>query len=212
MNCEWELIQKINEWTQVWSLSFLIGSQGDPLEISQFPYTQELSGHCNVMLNSTSFMLTGGADVNRYRSETLIYDFISQEWTTGPKMIHKRREHGCVKLENIIWVTGGWTEDGYLNSTEFLDLDNLNEGWKEGSDLPYSVTYHRMAASEDMKTAYITGGYGSEKWSEDILELKCTGFSPSSCAFKFSEANIKIKRAGHVALPISNELAEELCS
>ena len=91
----------------------------------------------------------------------------------------------------------------------------MNEGWKEGSDLPYSVTYHRMAASEDMKTAYITGGYGCNVqciWTDDILELKCTGFFPSSCAFKFSEANIKIKRAGHVALPISNELAEELCS
>ena len=198
------------------SSSFLIGSQSqvETVEISPFPNDLSLVDHCNVKLNSTSFMLIGGvAYLNEYRSETLIHDFISQEWTNGPKMTHKRRNHGCVKLEKIIWVTGGWTyEDGSLNSTEFLDLDNLNEGWKEGSDLPYSVQYHRMAASEDMKTAYITGGVASQKWFEDILELKCTGFLPSSCAFQSSEANVKIKRSGHVALPISNEIAEELCT
>ena len=193
----------------------LIGSQSDPVEITQFPDDLELLDHCNVMLNSTSFMLTGGeAYLNEYRSETLIYDFISQEWTKGPKMIHKRVGHGCIKLDNIIWVTGGLNNEGsFLNSTEFLELDKLNEGWKEGTELPYSVAAHRMVASEDMKTAYITGGHNHNPYAlEDILELICTESSPSSCAFKPSKSNMKIKRYGHVALPISNEIAEELCS
>ena len=127
-------------------------------------------------------------------------------------MIHERVGHGCVKLDKVIWVTGGWTkEDSFLNSTEFLELDKLNEGWKEGTELPYSVAGHRMVASEDMKTAYITGGQNLYA-VDDILELICTESSPSSCAFKPSKSNMKINRSGHVALPISNEIAEELCS
>ena len=192
----------------------LIGSQSDPVEITQFPDDLELLRHCNVMLNSTSFMLTGGEDHQiEYRSETLIYDFISQEWTKGPKMIHDRIAHGCVKLDKVIWVTGGWDkEDRFVKSTEFLELDKLNEGWKEGTELPYSVAHHKMVASEDMKTAYITGGHNPYYANEDILELICTESSPSSCTFKLSKSNIKINRSSHVALPISNEIAEELCS
>lgn len=46
-----------------------------------------LQGHCNIMLNSSHYMVTGGIDErNVRRSETRIFDLIKKEWSMGPSM------------------------------------------------------------------------------------------------------------------------------
>ena len=154
-------------------------------------------------------------------------------------MIQKRMQHGCIKVllgdKSILWVTGGDggleagpaarpEQTGLLKTTEFLDLDNLDQGWQQGLDILDESQFlidHIMVTSEDMRSAYILGG--KEKWTGGeanepikengvILEMQCQDASPGTCAFKASESKVKIYRDRHVAFPISNQIAAELCS
>ena len=129
-------------------------------------------------------------------------------------MNEKRSVHGCSKMildgKPYIWVSGGWGEDFIRQqSTEYLDLFNINEGWKFGPALPYSIRFHRLVASEDLKTIYSTGGLGTRG---DILKLQCSGSTPNTCAFKQSTSQTKVNRNDHVVLPLSNSVAERLCT
>lgn len=106
-----------------------------------------ISGHCMVLLNTTHYMVTGGSVFNGNRmdksSKTFIFDLTSQHWSDGPSMLEPRTSHGCVHMmlgdKPIIWVTGGNGDGSHLGSgynhlqtTEYLDLHNLGEGWKSG--------------------------------------------------------------------------------
>ena len=95
-----------------------------------------ISDHCIVKLDQSKILLIGGNDDNGKRSETLIFNLENQQWSDGPRMRQKRRSHGCVKGnlngKPIIWVTGGYAENR-LKSTEYLDLENLNQGWQSGT-------------------------------------------------------------------------------
>ena len=115
-----------------------------------------ISGHCMTMLNATHYMVTGGSVFNyvtnvdssvqcnlEKSSKTFIFDLTSQLWSDGPSMLEQRTSHGCVHMmlgdKPIIWVTGGNGDGSHLRSgynhlqtTEYLDLDNLSQGWKSG--------------------------------------------------------------------------------
>ena len=111
-----------------------------------------ISGHCMVLLNTTHYMVTGGSVFNGNRmdksSKTFIFDLTSQHWSDGPSMLEPRTSHGCVHMmlgdKPIIWVTGGNGDGSHLGSgynhlqtTEYLDLHNLGEGWKSGWSFSY---------------------------------------------------------------------------
>ena len=128
-----------------------------------------ISGHCMTMLNATHYMVTGGSVFNGKKipwntgvtewtmdksSKTFIFDLTSQLWSDGPSMLEPRTSHGCVHMmlgdKPIIWVTGGNGDDSHLRSgynhlqtTEYLDLDNLGQGWKSG--LCFSVRLNRIS-------------------------------------------------------------------
>ena len=68
-----------------------------------------------------------------------------------------------------------------------------------------------MVASEDSKAVYITGGIGSENDGE-LIELKCSGSTPNTCAFKPSATTNRVDRHGQIALPITDSLANKLCT
>ena len=73
---------------------------------------------------------------------------------------------------------------------------------------------HQLVTSEDLKTTYITGksAWQAGRQNGEILQLQCSGSTPDTCAFKTSASNVKVDRQGHIALPVSNILADELCS
>merc|ERR1711976_1053071 len=161
----------------------------------------------------TGNLVIGGQSTNHsYRVETFIFDLVRGEWFDGPSMNVKRGFHGCARMvqgeKSIVWVTGGSDgEDHLLQSMEYLDLENWDQGWKLGANLPYGISMHSMVPSMDMKSIYITGGEGNVLG--EIHELQCQGSSPDSCMFKPLNGpfdGIKVKRYAHVALPISDSL------
>merc|ERR1711862_176551 len=105
--------------------------------------------------------------------------------------------------KQIVWVTGGF--DNSKRYSEYLEIDQLNQGWKSGPNLPYPLTNHRMVASEDLKNVYITSSDGN------ILEIQCSGSTPDTCAFKPLASSIRINQGPHIAFTISDSLADSLC-
>ena len=68
-----------------------------------------------------------------------------------------------------------------------------------------------MVASEDSKTVYVTGGTGRQN-NGQLIEMKCSGSTPDTCAFKPSATTNRVDRESHIALPITESLANKLCA
>ena len=109
------------------------------------------------------------------------------------------------------WKT--WIKDG--NQVPFLSFYNfegfLHKLYFTGPDLPYPLSYHRMVVSEDSKAVYVTGGGGRQN-SGQLIEMKCSGSTPDTCAFKPSATTNRVDRESHIALPITESLATKLCT
>lgn len=67
-----------------------------------------------------------------------------------------------------------------------------------------------MVASEDSKAVYVTGGIGRRNYGQ-LIELVCSGSTPDTCAFQPSTTNNRVNRNSHIALPITDSLADKLC-
>ena len=75
----------------------------------------------------------------------------------------------------------------------------------------YPLDDHRMVASEDSKAVYVTGGVGRQN-NGQLIEMKCSGSTPDTCAFKPSATTNRVDRYAHIALPITESLAKKLCT
>ena len=76
-----------------------------------------------------------------------------------------------------------------------------------------------MVTSEDEKELFIVGGHGGASYNyynlfprNQVLKMQCEGSSPSTCEFKEIESKLFFARKGHIALPITDSLASQLCS
>ena len=100
---------------------------------------------CSVQVNDTVLLLIGGALDTDYKyisteitNKTYFLDMKTSRITYGPTLNHARSSHGCglvlVQDKPVIFVTGGTRDIGTINfpSTEYLELTNINLGWKEG--------------------------------------------------------------------------------
>ena len=93
-------------------------------------------GHCNIPINGTHFIITGGGD-GYYTTKTLIFDINTNTFSEGPRLNQARDCHGCfnAKLGNrqVMFVTGGRYSGDNLDTTEFMDLSQPELGWSYGN-------------------------------------------------------------------------------
>ena len=183
-----------------------------------------LSHHCNVKLNNSHVLVTGGQYDEEGKTHstptTFILNLIDNVWNFGPHLRDFRSAHGCIKMligeRPFIWVVGGFGRDVPNVSTEYLDVSNLDEGWKQGPELQSLEIIGVnpvLVSSEDLKTVYVTGSYLTLDESNDkIRQLHCSGSTPDTCEFKIAASNVKVDTIGHIALPITNDLAAKLCA
>ena len=126
-----------------------------------------------------------------------------------------RGAHGCANVliggKSIVFVAGGNTDGtNFVDSTEYLDLNDIEAGWKIGNPLPSTVRGTQMITTPDKRQAYLIGGVvlGQRK----ILELVCNTKSPENCYFKDKGARTQLERMNHVAFLIPDSLADEYCN
>ena len=120
--------------------SNLIGLNSNE-RLADLPFN--LTGHCNILINDTTLLITGGYGGfdHVYSNETHFYNIENQSWTKGPYLNQARTYHGCMKTfvgnKTILLVTGGIIKHNqedlvYTNSIEYLDLHSNNLTWKSG--------------------------------------------------------------------------------
>ena len=90
-------------------------------------------------MDENTILFTGGTDLDSYTDKTSFFDIESQQWTEGPKMNQRKRQHGCATFElqgrPIVIVAGGYNNhddnNDYLKSVEFLDSEDRSR-WIQG--------------------------------------------------------------------------------
>ena len=85
----------------------------------------------------------------------------------GPLLNIERFNHGCEKVvidgQPLIFVVGGETKQRkrelhLTQSVEYLELSNLNDGWKKATDLPFALGGPKLVTSMDKSSLYVLGG------------------------------------------------------
>ena len=111
------------------------------------PFT--LLAHCNILINDTMLVITGGAhenpdpDLRLYHptNQSYFYNKVKNIWIPGPPLKIKRMNHGCGLIrcgeKQFLMVTGGVTPNKnnqdiheLVDSVEFLHLDTLEWYWQ----------------------------------------------------------------------------------
>ena len=175
-------------------------------------------GHCNVLINDTHYLQTGGLHNEEYVGDVLKYTFFHNiktgQWSEGKNMRMARYEHGCSQVtiggKQIIIIAGGRTlrDSSYATDTvEYLKMDDLEEGWIKGEKrLPFQRYGLRMVTSFDMMKTYIIG------WPH-ILVLVCDQPTPEKCYFESNPEGGQLmkERSYHIAFAIPDSLANKLC-
>ena len=78
--------------------------------------------------------VTGGTDNNSESMYNLqMFDWSSNSWSHGPSMKYSREEHGCVVVNDWLWVMGG----GYDGEIEAINTTNINDSdWSLMTSFP----------------------------------------------------------------------------
>merc|ERR1711860_13169 len=88
---------------------------------------------------------------------------------------------------------------GYLDSTEWIDLEEDSPTWTEGPKLPRGLAGPTLV--ETTQGTYALGGYGSGSRSE-VLQLDCPGNQIQSCQWQEMPEKLEVGRYGHVSLSL----------
>ena len=107
-----------------------------------------LGGHCNIMIDKTHFMVTGGLvplgrNASRVTNKTYYCQMDEKnlkKCIAGPDLKHRRRAHSCyqrtISGKQILHVIGGYVNNQFTNSTdeEYLDMsvDESKRQWEVG--------------------------------------------------------------------------------
>merc|ERR1711860_298498 len=140
-------------------------------EGKEFPVA--IGYHCSFKINSTHTLVTGGKQDGSNSASTWFVDLTKTRFTPGPKMTSRRIGHSCSTFnlgrKTFGVVAGGRDNNGYLDSTEWIDLEEESPTWTEGPKLP-----RRLAGPTLMDTTqgiYALGGHDGSNFRPEVLHL-----------------------------------------
>ena len=193
----------------------------------------KLAMHCNIKINETTILITGGRLVRGGGYKSTFQNVETGRFIEGPRFKNLRSHgHGCGKF-TFKGKTYALVAFGRLNSVEILDLENIDKGWKiigkvvkppatfilctylfflKGRKTPDGYRYLRYLTLVVINDSdvYIIGGYhGSQVKS--IFKFEC-GETLESCQWVRMKQALKFARRSHVAFPIPDSLANEICN
>merc|ERR1712004_101460 len=113
-------------------------------EGKEFPVT--LAYHCSFKINSTHALVTGGEQDGSHSASTWFVDLTTTRFTPGPEMTSKRIDHSCSTFnlgrKTFGIVAGGGVGDwNFLDSTEWIDLEEDSPTWTEGPKITQRVVW-----------------------------------------------------------------------
>merc|ERR1712062_603805 len=159
-------------------------------------------GQCSFPFNSTHGIVTGGFQDRHYSANTWYVDLTTTRVTPGPTTKTGRKYHGCsifkhgTKFFGI--VSGGYSGNAGLDSTEIIDLDQESPTWTEGPKLPRRLAY--LTLMQSSKGTYAMGD-SSRGSVNEVFQFDCQGDQISSCQWK-QVGNLQFARYGQVAIAL----------
>ena len=190
-------------------------STTEKIDLPDFP--QNLWLHCNVLLNNTHLLTTGGTKGRDCDSKkTFILNLETKIWTDGPEMLENRCNHGCPKVkvgddQEFVIIYGGDQESNGAVSSEYLNVLDIGSGWKKGPDLAKKLSRNAEIISPDMKEIYSLGGYYQA--NSDIHKWSCTGSSIDSCKWELLDRKLPHGDWQPLAIQIPDDtLANQMCN
>ena len=101
-----------------------------------------------------------------------MFNTTTEEWSQGPSMKEKRRNHACFYDDqtNSVFVVGGYNGN-YLATTEKWKLDTNQ--WISTPELPEFLTHSAGVASKsDQFVGFVAGGYYGGRTTNRIHGLR----------------------------------------
>merc|ERR1711860_322788 len=179
----------------------LITSTGSE-EGKKFPVT--ISFHCSFKINSTHALVTGGWQDRSISASTWFVDLTTTTFTSGPMMTSRRWRHGCATLQlgrkTFGVVAGGREYTNYLDSTEWIDLEEESPTWTEGPKLPRGLFGLNMV--ETTQGTYALGGKDGWNSRSEVFQLDCPGNQIQSCQWQEMPEKLEVGRSSHVSLSL----------
>jgi len=172
-------------------------------EGKDFPVT--IWYHCSFKINSTHALVTGGGQDGSTSASTWFVDLTKTRFTPGPKMTSARNSHGCSTLQlgrKTFGIVSGGYHNGYLDSTEWIDLKEDSPTWTEGPKLPRRLAGHTLV--ETTQGTYALGGGYDEDWNSrsEVFQLDCPGDQIQSCQWQEMPEKLEVGRSYHVSLSL----------
>ena len=172
--------------------------------------------HCSIQINDSFILVTGGKKPQS-SDKTYFHNFQTGQWSLAPKMNRARFLHGCAKFtiknEMILVVAGGVDSNAIFNEVEFLNMDNIGEGWVAVTKpLPQGVDEFLMVTSLDGKSVFAIGGNNGQE-TGDIQESHNLREDFPNDLDLFPTCRLQASLTFHhnVALLIPDSLVIELC-
>merc|ERR1712062_860127 len=167
-----------------------------------FPVT--IRGHCSFKINSTHALVTGGDQDGSISASTWFVDLTTTTVTPGPKMTSARRGLACSTFNlgrKTFGVVAGGYYPKYLDSTEWIDLEEDSPTWTEGPKLPRGLSGLNMV--ETPQGTYALGGLDEEdNRRSEVLKLDCPGTQIQSCQWQEMPEKLEVGRKDHVSLSL----------
>ena len=135
-----------------------------------------LVSHCVTQLSATSIIIIGGFTPHGLSfphgldttvlKNTFVFDFDSNQWSTGPSNLYRRGAPGCAIFrmddEYAVIAAGGYSPDTttFMNSTEVLlpKSGGDEKKWELGPELPAKIEAPTMVTNHITNQVYLIGG------------------------------------------------------
>jgi len=195
-------------WNSTSSSEILTANKHSP----SIDLPKEMFSHCVFKINATHAMITGGLQAmalkKRFNS-TFYVNLITNEINQGPDMTVPRAFHGCSAFvhqgRKIAMVAGG-SNDGLLDSVEFLDLEN-DHLWTMGPKMPKKVSGFPLVNTPDENEVMAIGGMiGAGIYEDQIQKLTCPTDNLGDCKWAKMDHKLDVARAAHTAFLIPDHI------
>lgn len=160
-------------------------SEGKQLQRKNYPFS-EIKNPCIVSDNDYRIFLIGGYDNATFDAANVTqqYDELTGNWTILPEMNSKRVFHGCHYFDDIIIVFGGCGHDvgcidnangiadEYFDTIEYLDLNNLQNGWIDVENIYLNnIRLGARSVTDLNNNIWIVGGFNTTDTIKSIEML-----------------------------------------
>jgi N-acetylneuraminic acid mutarotase len=139
---------------------------------------------CSAAIHNDQLIVLGGDNCEvglMFLSDGEVYSFETEKWTPFPiPMLFPRVSFGMAIEMDHIFVVGGWNGNGQvesrIDSTEVLDLNNIDKGWEQLPSVPLPSSSFSMfsGCGAVVKDGKLFACFGEQSFVYDIESQEWT--------------------------------------